>query len=238
MLYCFCVTLFIKLFTKIISFPSPDNQFNDVKKSAIKSLKIIIVEILLTLLYVLIVDNSIKNISGLGIFFLQSSFYFLLTTIVILAVFHEKESLQSIGITKLNLIKSCILGIFLGVITVLVANQGTLRAGQTLNIMAIASLISFIKYTIVGFSEEIIFRGYFQTRLITFLGGTKGCLITAVIFSFYHLPANMVFNGMDLQAAFIKSFNYIPLSLVLGYIMIKTKNITSVSILHTFIDWS
>lgn len=132
---------------------------------------------LLGLLYVLIVDNFIRKISGLGVLLLQSSFYFLLITIVILAVLQEKESLLSLGITRLNLIKSCILGILLGIITVFVVNFSTLKTGRTINIMTSASLISFVKYTIVGFSEEIIFRGYFQTRLTAWLGRYKGCLI-------------------------------------------------------------
>lgn len=238
MLYCFFIALFVKIFTKIISFPSPDYQFNNVKKSAILSLAIITAEIFLGLLYVFIVDNFIREISGLGNLLLQSSFDFLTTTIVILVVLHEKESLQSIGITKLNLIKSCFLGILLGIITFFVVNQSTLKTSQTINIMTIASLISFIKFIIVGFAEEIIYRGYFQTRLITWLGTSKGCLITAIIFSFIHLPVNIVFRGMDLPTAFINCIKMIPFSLTLGYIMIKTKNITTVSILHTFIDWS
>lgn len=192
---------------------------------------------MICVVYALIVDNFLRSISELGILLIQSSFYFLLTAIVILAVLQKKESLQTIGITKINLIKSCILGILLGIIF-FVVYRSLLKTNNIIYIISIASLISFIKYIIVGFSEEIIFRGYFQTRLIAWLGTTKGCLITAIIFSFYHLPVNLIFKGMDMQSAFLSCVNLIPLSLVLGYIMIKTKNIITVSILHTFIDWS
>lgn len=238
MVYYLFIALFVKLITKIIYFPSPDYQFNNIKKSTIYSLKIIAVEILLTILYVLIVDNFIRKLSELGILLLQSSFDFLLIAIVILAVLHEKENLQSIGITKLNLIKSCILGILLGIIIFFIVNHSTLKTNQAINIMTIASLISFIKYIFVGFAEEIVFRGYLQTRLIAWQGTTKGYLITAIIFSFWHLPVKLVFQGMNVQTAFLGCVSLIPYSLVLGYIMHKTINITSVSILHTFIDWS
>lgn len=141
------------------------------------------------------------------------------------------------GITKSNLLKSGILGIFLGVIFFII-HQATSKANATVNILTIASLVSFIEFIFVGFAEEIIYRGYFQTRLIAWHGTTKGCLITAIIFSFCHLPVNIFFKGMDFQSAFFSCANLIPLSLMFGYIMIKTKNITTVAILHTFIDWT
>lgn len=237
LLYIILIPLVVKFIAKVFPFTYPDYQFINVKKSAIQSLIIITVEIMISVVYILMVDNFIKKISELGILLLQSSFDFLLTAIVILAVLKKKESLQTIGITKLNLYKSCVLGILLG-ITFFVVYHGSLKTNNVINIISIASLISFIKFIFVGFAEEIIYRGYFQTRLIAWLGTTKGCLITAIIFSFYHLPVNIIFKGMDLQSAFISCASLIPLSLLFGYIMIKTKNITTVAILHTFIDWT
>lgn len=141
------------------------------------------------------------------------------------------------GITKINLSKSIMLGTALGVLFFIV-HQLTSKTNVAVNIFTAASLVSFIKFIFVGFAEEIIYRGYFQTRLIAWLGTTKGCLITAVIFSFSHLPVNIFFKGMIFQSAFFSCASLIPLSLMLGYIMIKTKNITSVAILHTIIDWT
>lgn len=65
MLLYFFIALFVKLITIIISFSSPDNQFNNVKKSAIQSLIIITAQILLSFLYVLVIDNFLRKISGL-----------------------------------------------------------------------------------------------------------------------------------------------------------------------------
>lgn len=224
------IALFVKLFTKAFSFTSLDYNFTNAKKSAIKSLVIIILETLICLLYILLIDNFIAQISGLGILLLQSFIYILLTVIVVFTVLHDKESLQSIGISKLNLQKSCVLGIILGIIVVFVT-------GKAKKIMTMASFISFIEFMIVGFAEEIIFRGYLQTRLNAWLGKFKGYLIIAIIFSFFHFHNMIILKGIDLETAFINCAKLIPLSLMFGYIMIKTENITSVSILHTFYNW-
>jgi len=237
LLYIIGTVLLIKIIAKFFPFHSQDYQFKNVKKSAIQSFLIIIAEIIMTLAYILVLDYFNNKIPAYGVFLLQAFFYILLTTIVILVVLYEKEGLQSLGITKSNLIKSTILGIFLGAIF-FAFYQVLLTTKETVSIFTIASLVSFIGFIFVGFAEEIVFRGYFQIRLIAWLGTTKGCLITAIIFSFYHLPVNIFFRGMDFPSAFISCLTSIPLSLMFGYIMIKTKNITAGAILHTIIDWT
>lgn len=237
LLYILGTALLTRMITKFFPFDAQDYQLHNVKKSAIYSFFIIIAEIIISLVFILVIKNLINNIPDYGKILLQSFLYILLTVIVILVVLYERESLQSLGIMKLNLLKSSILGIFLGVIFFIVY-QITSNSNGTVNILTVASLVSFIEFVFVGFAEEIIYRGYFQTRLIAWLGTNKGCLITAIIFSFYHLPVNIFFKGMDFQSALISCASLIPLSLLFGYIMIKTKNIATVAILHTFIDWT
>ncbi len=237
MLLCLLFALFVKYYTNKFVFTTPEYQFNSVKKAAIRSMVIIAVVIIISVVYILIVDKFLRYLSGLDILLLQSSFYFLITAIVILYVLYKKESFQSIGISKLNMIKSCILGIILGV-GFYIFYQLLSKTNKAVDIISTASLLSLINFIFIGFSEEIIFRGFLQIRLIAWLGTKKGSVITAIIFSFFHLPVNLVFKGMDLQEAFFQCVNLIPLSLLFSYIMIKTKNITSVTILHTLIDWT
>lgn len=230
-----------KMFIKYFPFQPDEYQLKDVRKSAIFSIYVILVEMIINIIFLLsskhISINTTNYISYALNFVLWQSFIYILTTaIVILSVRFEKESLLSIGITKTDLLKSIVLGTLLGVVCFIA--KLLMTANTTISsFMTIASLISFIKFIFVGFGEEIVFRGYFQTRLIAWLGTTKGCLITAIVFSFWHLPVNMLVKGMDFQNAFFSCVELIPLSLALGYIFIKTKNITSVAILHTFIDW-
>lgn len=236
LLYFLGTVLLVRIITKYFPFQSQDYQFNNVKKSAFCSILIITAELMITLAYLIIIDNYFGKISKY-ILLLRSCTCVLFTVIVLLVVLHEKESLQSIGITKENLLKSVILGVILGALFFTFYNIA-LANNKPINILTAASLNSFISFLFVGFEEEIVFRGYFQIRLISWLGTTKGLLITAIIFSFYHLPVNVFFKGMELQPALISCASIIPLSLMFGYIMIKTKNIAGVAILHTVIDWT
>ncbi|BCK01156.1 CPBP family intramembrane glutamic endopeptidase [Anaerocolumna chitinilytica] len=237
LLYILGTILLTMMITKYIPFQSQDYQFKNVKKSAIFSLFIIIAEIIIGLVYILAIKNVIINIPEYGFILLQSCLYVLLTAIVIMAARYEGESLLSLGITKSNWLKSIILGTFLGGLFFIVYQLSS-KATEAVNILTVASLVSLIKFSFVGFAEEIIYRGYFQTRLIAWLGTTKGCLITVIIFSFYHLPLNVFINGMNFQSAFFSCVNLIPLSLMFGYIKLRTKNIITVAVLHTFIDWT
>ncbi|MDF2541403.1 MAG: Abortive infection protein [Herbinix sp.] len=231
------MALLVKLFEELFPFPFPDDQVKQVKESAIRSLIIIFSVIIIGSVYVVIFPYFSKYLSTLGITVEQSSIYILFTVIVIWAVLHHKESLPSIGITKVNLIKSCILGLLLGIVFC-VLNQFLSKTNQGIQILSVESLIMFLQFIFVGFGEEIIFRGYLQSRLVAWLGLGKGLLITAIIFSFFHLPNHLIMSGMNFQSSLINCLRLIPISLLFGYIMIKTKNIVSGSILHTVIDWA
>lgn len=210
--------------------PEPDFQLKNVRKSLFHSVLFLILHFALISLII----NSIRITSRLDTLLFQSAIYILQMISVILIVLLEKEKLQSIGITKINLMKSSILGTFLGV-NLFIFYILTTKSDKT--IMSWESLLMFIEFVIVGFAEEITFRGFLQSRLIAWKGVKIGCLFTALIYSFYHLPINL-FYGMNIETAIRECINLFPISLLFGYIMIKTKNIVTTSILHSFLNWT
>lgn len=234
--YTLGTIMLTKIITKYVPFSSEDYQLKKVKKSAMNSLIIMFAEAMALVVYLLMIKEYIDKIPGYGLFLLQCFLFVFQTSIVLLAIRYEKESILSIGITKSNLLKSILLGIFLGVVF-FIGYQFISKENSMARIFTVSSLLSFIKYNFVGFSEEIIYRGYVQTRLSAWLGTSKGCTITAIIFVFTHFPIK-VFQGMDIQSAFTSCIILIPLSLMLGYIKLKTKNIYAPAILHMIIDWT
>ena len=103
-------------------------------------------------------------------------------------------------------------------------------------------------YLLVGPGEEILFRGYFQSRLneafgrpFTFFGIQLGwgLLIASIIFGFWHVLNPSSFNP------FLGSYNLmwphglwtVFLGLILGIVREKTGSITSPAILHSIVNY-
>jgi len=233
----FFIAIILKFLTKIITFNTNNYCIKDSKQSAILSLIIITIILISLPIYLLFVKKYFMNVSAEEKFFIQSLAYVLQLSIVLVIVIITKEGIYSIGITKNNIFKSAITGILLGVIFfILVTN--TFMTKKIMNIISIESLNTFITFSIVGFVEEVVFRGYLQNRLISWLGTTKGYLITAVIFGLSHLPNRLILGGMNLNSALLNCVPLMVTSLLFGYIMVKTKNVVTGSLFHAFVDWT
>ncbi|MFW9972418.1 MAG: type II CAAX prenyl endopeptidase Rce1 family protein [Candidatus Odinarchaeota archaeon] len=98
-------------------------------------------------------------------------------------------------------------------------------------------LISLVMISIVGTSEEILFRGFMQKGLMRSLGNTGGILITAFIFAMLHVLGIVLlfFDApMFMLISFLLSFApYIIISLLLGLIYYwRNENLIAVVLTH------
>lgn len=167
-------------------------------------------------------------------FFMQLIFYLILFGPAALAMKSRHESWQSAGITKKDLGKSILLGSLLSLI-------GILTSGNCLNgILAgltMGHVWALLQFSVVGLGEEFGFRGYLQTRLCAWLGRWQGWLLASVWMALIHISGRILIAGLDPLAAFLSSAYLIPISMLLGYIMLRTDNIAAPAIYHTFADW-
>jgi len=150
----------------------------------------------------------------------------------------RKETWGSIGITKHNLKQSILIGTILALITiasVLLFSSSSVRdIGQKLTLSALWALVY---YAVVGFCEEFMFRGYLQIRLMGWIGRWKGWILTSIVMALVHIPQRMAIMGLPPQEAIISAVLLIPISLTMGFILIKTENIVAPGIYHTFANW-
>ncbi len=134
--------------------------------------------------------------------------------------------LQAIGLKKrINIPKEVILGLGVGALMILsnLAISWVMTGGQGyeegINPFASADLLELavwviVMFVVVGFSEELIFRGFMQRRLETYMRcqtkhyAIAALVITSVIFSALHLDA------LGFPARFV-------LGLFLGYLAQK-----------------
>ncbi len=231
------IFIFFMLLTKIINFKTDNISINKPMESAIVSLVIIGIELVISLVYLLIIKKYFINATGDEKTFLQVGIYVVEIFLVIAVVIFRREGISSIGIRRGSIFKSIIIGILLGVVYFILINK-TCKVNKVVDVISPESLGVFINLFIVGFTEEVIFRGYLQARLISWIGIKKGYFLTAIVFSFCHLPNRMIIGGMSLYGALLSCIALIPTSLTFGYIIMKTKSVITGSIFHTFVDWT
>ncbi len=91
---------------------------------------------------------------------------------------------------------------------------------------------------IAGFSEEIVFRGYLQTRFEAAWGMWPGYAVTVAVFAFAHFPGSYVLYSGNVLDATLSALGRVGLGLLLGYYYVKTRNIVPGAISHTFYNWA
>ena len=95
-----------------------------------------------------------------------------------------------------------------------------------------------IVHAIIGFSEDIVFRGYIQTRLIAYSSTLKGLVVTSLLFALLHFPTcYFQYSGVALEAL-ASTLLVLPVGLLFGYIMLRSGNIIPSSIFHLAGGWS
>lgn len=153
---------------------------------------------------------------------------------IILAMKRTGQSLGSIGITGLNKWRNVALGFVLSAIYVGISSLGGTFAG-----FSVSLVYAFILMAIVGFCQEVVWRGYVQTRLTAKGGTIKGLVATALLFCLWHFPMRYFqYSGVALEALANIFVELFPISLLLGYIMLKSQNIIPLSIFHLFVNLS
>lgn len=223
---------------KMFSIKHKECELRNTKRTAILSIFVIIVSNILITLYLIAVnkyEDTFSSINNILLIFLSLLF---INIPVILALIYKKEPLSSVGISKHNLLKSIIIAVILG-IGYLLFQAFLLGKLHNMNIFfTIKSLNIFIYYLFVGFGEEFMYRGYFQTRICCYIGKWKGWILCSITMALIHIPNNYLLCNQDLYWAFMNSLHLLPMSLLFGYIMMKTENLTAPAIFHTFANWA
>lgn len=154
----------------------------------------------------------------------------------------ERAGLPSIGVTGKNLFSSVYLALILGMffaIEGLAINFIKYKGiSFTANLGQNAFFTSLIISTFTAVSEELTFRGYFFTRILTVTRNEwTANIITTIIWALIHVPVAIFWWGSSLSGV----LGYLILVSMFGmgsaFIFSKTKNITSSILLHVLWEW-
>jgi len=148
----------------------------------------------LVLLAVLSIDLQVIENSMTQLYCTSNLIIILIT---VLFVVLRKQKIETIGIIKGQWKKSCAIGLVLAIIFFVgnfgiefFLHKGSLKPFK--NIMLLT-----IYFLIIAFCEELVFRGYIQTRLHGFIKNRIiAVLIGALMFTVIHFPSGIIINRM------------------------------------------
>ena len=91
----------------------------------------------------------------------------------------------------------------------------------------------FIQLAMVVLPEELLYRGYLQTRFCEWLGSARGLLLSSILFGFVHVFSRVMSQGATYALpAFIVGTASFFSGLVFGFQYLKTRSIAPSAVAH------
>ncbi len=98
--------------------------------------------------------------------------------------------------------------------------------------------VALVWTAIVGFSEEVTFRGYLQTRFEAAWGTWAGYAAAVVVFAFAHFPGSYVLYSGNVLSALLSALGRVGLGLLLGFFYLRSRSVVPGAISHMFYNWA
>jgi membrane protease YdiL (CAAX protease family) len=157
---------------------------------------------------------------------------------LIIAMKRNRQNLGSIGINGKDRGRMLALGFISSMIYITIAGFLAPSLGGGFKGFSPSLVYGLVAFAIAGFGEEIVWRGYIQTRLIAYSGTLKGLVATSLLFAILHFPVRYYQHSGVALEALASALLVLPVGLLFGYIMLKSQNIIPSSIFHLLTNWN
>lgn len=155
----------------------------------------------------------------------------------------ERQNLESVGITSKNLFPAVYYALGLGaffVMEAVLANfmkyGGHFDLGANIGALPLLPALGLSFATAI--SEEITFRGYIFTRVLSFVKNELWAnILTSMFWAMIHVPITIFVWKLDLTAALIYLFLTTIFGIGSAFVFSRTKNIVSPILLHVLWQW-
>ncbi len=216
--------------------PRPIGLENPRREAVLAVVVVLATYAIMTVVY-LSISTTPRDWTDPGILLLYLVTYAPFLAVVFVAARATHQSWPSIGLSWQAPLRMVVLGLVPSVVFVLVVGFFNFDPAAGLP-GAIPLAISYVAMTIVGFGEEIAFRGYAQTRFEAAWGTWTGYSVTVVLFTFFHFPGSYVMLSDDLLLALLSTLGRLGPALLAGYFYMRSRNVVPGAIFHLFYNWA
>ncbi|MFA6940250.1 MAG: CPBP family intramembrane glutamic endopeptidase [Clostridiaceae bacterium] len=184
----------------------------------------------------------------MGIIYANKSLYlgyqanFSLAILCIFFVLLRRQPIKTIGFGKKNLAGSLFLGLSLSTVLVIISLVYGILGGYQFNIVSKLILKFGYYFFVIALVEEMIFRGFIQTRIYGIIKNPIFAVIAAAfLFMTIHIPFQMAAARMGFLTFILN--NYITLiftflwHIVFNFLYSKYNSIAAPTIFHAVLDW-
>lgn len=208
-----------------------ENLKNFHTADGIKAILLYIIKILILFLqgYTYTTSLSVEALNKLQIIFP------LCTLIIgIMFIVLSKDKLYTVGLNKAKLLQSLIIGVILAVILIIGMAVYYMIVENVSVGITYPALNTFWIFVVAAIQEEIIFRGYIQTRLTAIINKPIICsFCTALLFLGIHYPIRWVVAGFSLTSlSLYYVISLIVLHFVCDFVYQKTNCLWGAILLH------
>jgi len=167
----------------------------------------------------------------------------LLIIMCIIIVLVRKQNVATIGLTLKNIGKSSLYGLVFGLLMSLINIIPAIVAKTEIIGIGSALYNIFYYFIIIGFSEEIVFRGFIQTRLYGLIrSDVLATIIGGVMFGVMHVPFQMYNHNVDLITFLQKNYWMVLTPFLLHFLMNflyrKFNSIAAPTIFHGILNFT
>jgi membrane protease YdiL (CAAX protease family) len=159
------------------------------------------------------------------------SLFFLLPVVLALRVLGK--GLDSVRLTTVNWKFSMVLGFSASVVMLI---PTIIAAPELIGILASTNWLYYIVLAYAVFNEELLFRGFFQTRIEGLVGAKGGIILTALVFQLSHFPTMVLNKGLAPGFFFVNAILTIVPPILFGYIAWRSDSLLGSATFHLLLD--
>jgi uncharacterized protein len=156
---------------------------------------------------------------------------------VVGALRFSKQSFEDIAVNRKNFGKNLSLGTLTSLMLIVFLGALSPVLGGGFAGFSVATGYLLLSYVILGVGEEIVFRGYIQTKLVSYKGSAIGIGVTSLCYSAYNFPLGYFCFSGNIPLAIVYAAWRFSSGLLFGYTFHKSQSIFSSSIVHIFLVW-